>query len=180
MSGTTFKWKVCLWIDVNSLCLLLKPQMETDNIFTLTMLICTFLHTVFVFANLVLTLRKRFKMFKQNCIIQSDLPLTFMPTLTNNNLLEQLVFRPGDHFQSSLTLRMGSPSDTVSAIALAPSGRTRQSPKLITWMLRRCFSAWNNKTTFCCSHKKKHELTVGAGTTHCDAQLFALLHKTYF
>jgi len=39
------------------------------------------------------------------------------------------------------TLRIGSPSDTVSAMAMAPSERTRQSPKLITWTLRKCFRA---------------------------------------
>ena len=41
----------------------------------------------------------------------------------------------------NFTLRIGSPSDTVSAMAMAPSERTRQSPKLITWTLRKCFRA---------------------------------------
>lgn len=46
----------------------------------------------------------------------------------------------------NVTLRIGSPSDTLSAIAIAPAGRTRQSPKFITWMLRRCFRACKRYT----------------------------------
>lgn len=45
------------------------------------------------------------------------------------------------HWSSTSTLRIGSPSLRVSDMALAPSDRTRQSPKLINCTLRRCFNA---------------------------------------
>lgn len=44
------------------------------------------------------------------------------------------------------TLRMGSPSLRTAARAMAPSDRTRQSPKLITWTFLRYFRAYVTKT----------------------------------
>lgn len=54
------------------------------------------------------------------------------------------------HSWKSLTFRAGSPSATASAMALAPAGRTKQSPKLITWMLRRCFKACKDRSLLDC------------------------------
>lgn len=70
---------------------------------------------------------------------------------TANNNLQQ---RAGSRGLPSLTLRIGSPSDTLTAIALAPSGRTKQSPKFITWMLRKCFKACEDTDSICCIRLK--------------------------
>jgi len=81
-----------------------------------------------------------------------------LPQVNNRTSLQQILIlkdrhsfgllRPGSKTYHMLTLRIGNPADTLSAIALAPAGRTRQSPKLITWMLRRCFRACENTHTF--------------------------------
>lgn len=52
---------------------------------------------------------------------------------------DKYVLRP--ELSRDLTLRIGSPSLRTAARAMAPSQRTRQSPKLITWTFLRCPSA---------------------------------------
>lgn len=45
-------------------------------------------------------------------------------------------------FDGELTLRIGSPSLSTATRAMAPSERTRQSPKLITCTFLRCLRAY--------------------------------------